>query len=79
MIMERKKLRAWDHADGVNRDKGCMSYYKIGDPIGDVDVIMEFCDCEDAEGNDVFEGDLIVDSYSNKEGKFIYRYYPVGS
>lgn len=89
--MERLKCRAWNKEakryanNHINIQVGVVPYvlnYTDDDGLGVIkslttEKLEQFCDCEDAEGTEIFESDYIVDSYLDDDGNKKFSYYPV--
>ena len=59
-MMREIKFRAWDDADGVHRDEGCMSY-GITDITCDAAHIMQYTGLKDKNGKEIYEGNIVID------------------
>lgn len=72
--MKQSNLKAWNKEDQemVISTSNIECWFNE-----DKYTILRWCDCEDSEGTDIYEGDLIVDYYVDDNGDKKFVYYPV--
>ena len=71
--MKRENLRAWNSS----KKEMAIATSSIDCWFQEEYEILLFCDCEDANGIRIFQGDILTKSRYNENGKKEFVYYPV--